>query len=99
MIKCFNVNAKTPIGTKQGKISFSINGETLSGLIECMGEKLSFSDGIFKDNNFEFSGVAKKFIYKVPFTAKGIINKDNLTGVATTKYGKIYIDGVSTLNE
>ena len=99
MIKCFNVKAKTPIGNKTGKISFTINGESLSGVIECMGEKLSFSDGIFKDNNFEFSGIAKKFIYKVHFTAKGIIDKNNLTGVATTKYGDIYIDGVSTIYE
>ena len=94
MIKNFKVKANTPIGVKEGIISFSINGKSLSGNIQCMGHKVNFSGGKFENDAFEFSGVVKKFIYKVPYTAKGSIKNNNLIAIADTKYGTISIKSI-----
>lgn len=96
MIKSFKVKANTPIGTKEGIISFTIKGKSLSGTIECMGEKVNFSQGTFLNNTFEFSGVVKKFFHKIPYTAKGSIENNSIMGTAFTNYGNISINGTET---
>jgi len=89
----YNITMQTPIGMEKGTITFTQDGEALSGSLYILRGSNAFSGGKVEGNEFEFSGEIKKLIAKIPYTAKGTIDGVNLTAVADTKYGKLAIKG------
>jgi hypothetical protein len=89
----YNITMQTPVGMEKGTITFSQDGDVLSGSMNILRSSNVFSDGKVEGNTFEFSGEIKKLITKIPFTAKGMIDGDLLTAVADTKYGNLTIKG------
>ncbi|TCZ80837.1 hypothetical protein E0485_00645 [Paenibacillus albiflavus] len=89
----YNITMQTPMGMEKGTITFTQEGNALSGSLNIFRGSNVFSGGKVEGNEFEFSGEIKKLIAKIPYTAKGTIYGDNLTAVADTKYGKLAIKG------
>jgi hypothetical protein len=93
MIKIYNITMITPFGTQKGRITFVINGESLTGVLEGMGTKSKFIDGKISDDNFEFSGEIKTFLARIKYAAKGTLNNDALTASVNTNYGIFSVTG------
>lgn len=93
MIKIYSITMKTPFGIQQGKLTFKINGNSLSGTLDGMGTKTEFHNGTFNGNNFEFSGQIKNLLTRIQYVAKGIINSNMLSGSVNTKYGVFSVTG------
>ncbi|MGM1046999.1 MAG: hypothetical protein ACQEXX_12745 [Bacillota bacterium] len=89
----YNITMQTPMGMEKGTITFTQDGDALGGSLNILRGSNAFSGGNIKGNEFIFSGEIKKLITKIPYTAKGTIDGDNLTAVADTKYGKLAIKG------
>lgn len=84
---------KTPFGIQQGRITFIINGESLTGVLEGMGAKSKFINGKIKDNNFEFSGEIKTFLARIQYSARGTLNNNMLSATVNTNYGNFSVAG------
>lgn len=89
----YNITMQTPMGMEKGTITFTQDGDTLSGSLNILRGNNPFSGGKVEGNEFVFSGEIKKLITKIPYTAKGTLEGDLLTAVADTKYGKLAIKG------
>lgn len=93
MIRIYSVTMQTPFGTKQGRITFIINGEHLTGVLEGMGSESKFVDGKIYENNFEFSGEIKTLLVRIQYTAKGILSDNLLSASVSTNYGIFSVSG------
>ncbi len=60
----YNITIQTPMGAEKDTITFVVDGDVLSNLLNIMGEKNDFSNGKLNGNEFEFSGKIKKLIKK-----------------------------------
>ena len=83
----------TPFGIQQGRITFIIKDEYLTGALEGMGSKSKFNNGKINGNRFEFSGQIRTLITNMQYTAKGTLNKDMLSASVSTKYGVFSVTG------
>ena len=93
MIKIYSITMKTPFGIQQGKLTFKINGKSVSGTLDGMGTKSEFHNGKFDGNNFEFSGQIKKLLARIQYVAKGTLSDNILSGSVNTKYGIFSVTG------
>lgn len=93
MIKIYNITMKTPFGIKQGRITFIIKDESLTGVLEGMGSKNEFYNGKINGNNFEFSGEIRYLITRIQYSAKGTLNNNMLSASVNTKYGLFSVTG------
>jgi hypothetical protein len=84
---------KTPFGIQQGRITFIINGESLTGVLEGMGAKSKFINGKINGNNFEFSGEIKTFLARIQYSAKGTLNDSMLIASVNTNHGTFSVTG------
>jgi len=89
----YNITMQTPMGMEKGTITFTQDGDSLSGSLNILRGSNAFSGGKIEGNEFIFSGEIKKLITKIPYSAKGTLEGDHLTAVADTKYGKLAIEG------
>lgn len=90
----FNVTLRTPIGPKNGIITFVDKGGILNGSIRTMGSTNLFENGKISDNLFEFSGILNAGFITFRYTAKGAIDGDTINAAATTNYGTFQIKGI-----
>ncbi|WP_026887078.1 hypothetical protein [Clostridium beijerinckii] len=93
MTKIYDVVLNAPFGSQQGRITFIINGESLTGVIDGTGFKSKFNNGRIHGNNFEFSGEIKILLAKLKYSAKGILNGNLLSASVDTKYGTFSVTG------
>jgi len=93
LIKIYNITMKTPFGMQQGRITFIIKDESLTGSLEGMGSKSNFNNGKINGNSFEFSGQIRNLIASIQYTAKGTLNNDMLSAAVNTKYGVFSVTG------
>lgn len=77
-----------------GRLKLEIDKNNIKGTIEYKNIKTSFKDGILKDNNIEFSGNFKIFFSKVNYIAKGYIDDEKISIIATTNRGDFEINGI-----
>lgn len=59
----YNITIQTPMGVEKDTITFVVDGDVLSGLLNIMGEKNNFSNGKLNGNEFSI-GKIKKLIKK-----------------------------------
>lgn len=93
MINIYGITMKTPFGIEHGKITFIIDGESLTGTLEGMGAKSKFVNGKINGNSFEFSGEIKTLLVRIQYTAKGILNNNLLSASVNTNYGIFSVAG------
>ncbi|OOM10708.1 hypothetical protein [Clostridium saccharobutylicum] len=93
MIKIYNITMKTPFGTQNGRITFVINGSSLTGVLEGMGSKSKFINGKINGDDFEFSGEIKTLLIKIHYFAKGTLNNNKLTASVNTNHGIFSVTG------
>ena len=93
LTKIYNITMNTPFGIQQGKITFVIKDESLTGTLEGMGSKSKFNNGKINGNSFEFSGQIRTLITSIQYTAKGTLNNDMLSAAVNTKYGVFSVIG------
>lgn len=92
----YNVTLHTPIGVKNGTITFFNKNEMLNGSIRTMGNTSFFMNGKTHGNSFEFSGILNAGFFRISYTAKGTVIGDVLKAVASTKIGTFQINGTRT---
>ena len=93
MVKVYDISVEAPLKTLQGRITFVINKNSLSGSIISNNIKAHFNNGKIINNNFEFSGIINKGLFNISYYAKGTLTKDIITGTVKTKYGTFFIKG------
>ncbi|MGL4773232.1 MAG: hypothetical protein ACRC2K_06665 [Clostridium sp.] len=87
------ITLNTPFGVEKGELLLKINGEQLSGEIKAKNNITEITNGSIKGNNFSFSGKVKAGFMSVAFNAKGEILGEEISGVASTKYGDFEVKG------
>ncbi|EJF41600.1 hypothetical protein HMPREF1141_0992 [Clostridium sp. MSTE9] len=81
------------MGPQNGTLSFTDEGGAISGSIHTMGNTSYFKNGKSKGNSFEFSGILNTGLFRLKYTAKGVVNGNKLEVTATTDYGVFRIFG------
>lgn len=89
----YKISMSTPIGPKNGTITFIDNNGSLSGYIRALGTENRFKDGKANGDSFEFSGTLKILFNRFEYTARGTVTGDTLKATANTKYGVMQING------
>lgn len=84
---------KTPLGTKQGRLILVTNDNKLSGSIEAMGMRSTFTNGTIDGNTCKFSGAFKSFMSYISYEATGTVIEDEMKLVANTNKGKFEFVG------
>lgn len=84
---------KTPIGEVKGKLSLVTTKTGLSGTIEAMGMKSSFSNGEVRGNECKFSGRIQTMMGNIEYSATGRINGNKITVTANTNMGNFEFHG------
>ena len=94
----YRISLRTPMGPQNGMITFTDEGGTISGSIRTMGNVSYFNNGKSKGNTFEFSGILNTGLFRLKYTAKGVVNGSKLEATATTDYGVFRIYGTQIPN-
>jgi hypothetical protein len=89
----FKVSLSTPMGVKNGTISFLDNNGVLSGSLRALGKENPFRNGKANGNTFEFNGSLKIGFGEIEYVANGTITGDALLATAKTKFGLMKING------
>lgn len=89
----YRISMRTPMGPQNGMLSFTDEGGTISGSIHTMGNTSYFKNGKSKGSSFEFSGILNTGLFRLKYTAKGVVNGNKLEATATTDYGVFRIFG------
>lgn len=84
---------KTPMGEIQGKLTLRTQGNSLSGVIEALGMKSEFQDGMVKGNQCQFSGTIKTMMGNIEYQAAGVVNGKQMKVTAKTNMGNFEFVG------
>lgn len=83
----------SPIGEIKGSLTLKTNGTNLSGQIEALGMKNSFTNGYVNNNRCKFSGKIQTPMGNITYEAQGVLNGTEMTIVANTNMGKFEFKG------
>ena len=89
----FKSSMNTPMGVKDGYLTFDTSGGDLSGILEILDKENPFSGGEFDGVNIKFSGEFQSIMGKTHYDGEGTLDGDNLTGVSHTKLGDMPLTG------
>ena len=89
----YKISMQMPDRVEKGIVTFNEFDGKLSGTLEAGNIFSRFSGGRTDGNKFEFTGVIRKLIFKIQFTARGEVRGNTLTAVAETKHGSFSITG------
>ncbi len=91
----YDVVISTPMGEMNGKVTCTIDKETLSGTIVFMNKENSFSNGsIDAEGNIAFKGDLKTPVGTMSYSITGILQNGTIEAVAKTKMGDLTIRSV-----
>lgn len=94
MYRYYKIKMKFGKDNLYGKLILRINENIVKGSIEYKNMQINFDNGIIKDNTIEFSGNFKILFSKINFIAKGYIDDNKISIVATTNRGDFEINGI-----
>lgn len=83
----------TPMGKVSGKVKISTSGNTATGLLEVMGMKSEFTNGIVNGNTCTFKGNFKSMLGSIKYEVTGILEGNTLNITANTNKGKFTLQG------
>jgi hypothetical protein len=89
----YEIIMKTPMGTKKGTVILRVDGDTIRGRLDIMGNSIMLENGTVNGNSFTFRGELKIPMGKVAFLVEGSIDGDRLTAITKTKKGNMSITG------
>ena len=89
----YKISMKTPMGVKDGFLTFKTAGNDLSGVLEILGKENPFEGGTVDGNNLKFSGTFQSIMGKTPYDGEGTIDGDAIQGVSHTKMGDMPLTG------
>ena len=89
----YDIIMKTPMGAKKGAVILHVNGDSLSGYLDVLGNRNKFENGTVNGDSCMFSGELKTAVGKVAYVVEGCVDGDTLTAVSKTKKGDMQITG------
>jgi hypothetical protein len=89
----YKISMKTPMGVKDGYLTFKTAGTDLSGVLEILGKENPFEGGTVDGNNLKFSGTFASIMGKTAYDGEGTIDGDTIQGVSHTKMGDMPLTG------
>jgi hypothetical protein len=89
----YEITIETLMGPQEGKLVMKTDGGTLSGTLENMMGVVPLQDGKVNGNEFEYTVEAKSPMGTIKVSMKGKVERDTLTGEATTPFGPAPIEG------
>lgn len=89
----YKISMKTPMGVKDGFLTFKTAGNDLSGVLEILGKENPFEGGSVDGNKLKFSGTFQSIMGKTPYDGEGTIDGDTIQGVSHTKMGDMPLTG------
>lgn len=92
----YDVIVETPMGEKDGHTVLHLDGDKVSGTLALLGKVNEFDNGTWDRNGtgeIEFAGKMHTPFGKMPFTLKGVIKEDYISGVTYSKIGNFKIRG------
>ncbi|QAT43959.1 hypothetical protein [Aminipila luticellarii] len=75
----FTIVLKSPMGPKEGFLYLKGMNSSIEGILECLGEKHTFSGMISEDGALLLKGILKAPLGEEPFMILGTIEKKVLT--------------------
>ena len=67
----YDINLRTPLGLRAGKLFLSINEGSVKGELNLLGYKTPVEGSVEKEGKCLLSGEIKTFMSTMPFTAEG----------------------------
>lgn len=89
----YNISVKTPKGYQDGKLIFKTEGTTLTGTSESAGETVELTDGVAKENEFQFKVKQQTPMGKLTVTFGGAVDGDAISGKVKTPLGQMPFEG------
>lgn len=89
----YKIHVHTPMGTEEGTLELTVNGQSLSGTITNSKGSTEFSDGIISDNEISFETKIKTPMGRLKAKVSGKIEDDLFTGSAKLPLGTAKIEG------
>lgn len=83
----------TPMGKVDGKVSLVTSGNMATGVIEVMGMKSSFSNGVVRGNTCTFTGEFKTMLGKITYEVTGALQGEILNITVNTNKGQFSLQG------
>jgi len=95
----FKIEMKTILGLKIGELSFSENGEAISGTINLLLKKNDIHGFLEENGDIFFSGNITTIIRTIPFRADGRIENGRITLVVHTANNNFTLTGAEITDE
>jgi hypothetical protein len=89
----YKISMKTPMGVKDGFLTFRTTGGALSGILEILGKENPFEGGTVDGDDLKFSGTFQSIMGKTQYDGEGSVDGDVLKGVSHTKMGDMPLTG------
>lgn len=89
----YDIIMKTPMGAKKGTAILHVNGNSVSGCLDVLGNSNTFENGTVNRDSCTFSGELKTAMGKIAYVVEGNVDGDTLTGTSKTKKGDFKITG------
>lgn len=78
MERKFNIVMRVPIGRRHGTLTYSENNSAISGILEILGNKSSFTGSCTSDGAVEFTGKIKSLFRIFSYIARGTITDSGI---------------------
>jgi hypothetical protein len=89
----YKITVKTPLGPQEAKLTFAVDGASLSGTIENVKGRSDFSGGTATGDEVRFSARISTPIGRVHADIVGKVDGDRFTATAKLPLGKAEIEG------
>jgi hypothetical protein len=89
----YDIIMKTPMRTMRGTVILQVDGDSISGRLDFMGNSTRIENGTVNGNSFTFRGELKTPMGRVAYLVEGSVEGDKLTAIAKTKKYNMPITG------
>lgn len=90
----YNVTVKTPVGTQEGSLSLTVDGDSLSGVLTNPKGASEFSGGTVSGNEVAFRTKIRTPMGRLPAQVIGRVDGRRFTGTAKLPLGIAHIEGI-----
>jgi len=89
----YKVQVKTPLGVREGKMTFVVDGASLKGAFENSAERTEFTDGKVKENTVTFTTKIKTPMGRLKASVTGVVIGTMFSGFVKLPIGSAQIKG------